>query len=121
MTIQTLHKCRNEESFNSVWQIASVMGMKMKKSQFELREARAPRQTLSHRLQALVGEHVQRRTQLTPESHHRINTSTRCCPGLNSGLAEMTRKSSVLWEISVTVKHLIRKAFPALLLLQHQR
>ena len=78
MTIQTLCQCRSEESFNSVWQIASAMGLKMKKwltnSQFELREARAPRQTPSHRLEALVGEHhAQRQTQLTPELHHRIN------------------------------------------------
>ena len=78
MTIQTLRQCRNEESFNSVWQLASAMGLKIKKwltnSEFELREARAPRQTPSRRLQALVGEHAQRQTQLTPESHHRINT-----------------------------------------------
>ena len=33
----------------------------------------------------------------------------------------MTRKSSVFWEISVTVKHLIKKASPALLNLQHRR
>ena len=78
MTIQTLRQCRSEESFNSVWQIASAMGLKMKKwltnSQFELRGARTPRQTPSRRLQALVGEHAQRQTRLTPESHHCINT-----------------------------------------------
>ena len=34
---------------------------------------------------------------------------------MSSGLAEMTRKYSVLWEISVTVKHLRKKASPALL------
>ena len=34
---------------------------------------------------------------------------------LNSGLAEMAKKYSVLWKISVTVKHLIKKAFLALL------
>ena len=78
MTIQTLRQCRSEESFNSVWQIASAMGLKMKKwltnSQFELREARTPRQTPSRRLQALVGEHAQRQTKLTPESYHHIKT-----------------------------------------------
>ena len=78
MTIQTLRHCRTEESFNSVWQIASAMGLKIKKwltnSQFELQEARPPRQTPSRRLQTLVGEHAQRQTQLTPESYHRINT-----------------------------------------------
>ena len=36
--------------------------------------------------------------------------SRRCCPSLSSGLAEMIRKYSVLWETSVTVKHLIKKA-----------
>ena len=73
MTIQTLCQCRNEESFNSV----SAMGLKIKKGltnpQFELRETRARRQTPSRRLQALVGEHVQRQRQLTSDSHHRIN------------------------------------------------
>ena len=34
---------------------------------------------------------------------------------MSSGLAEMIRKSSVPWEISVTVKHLTKKASPALL------
>ena len=78
MTSQTLRQCPSEESFNSVWQTASVMGLKIKKwltnSQFELREARAPRKTTSRRFQTLGGEHAQRRRQLTPESHHRINT-----------------------------------------------
>ena len=123
MTIQTLRQCRNEESFNSVWQIASAMGLKIKKwltnSQFELREARVPRQTPSRRLQALVGEHAQRQTQLTPESYHRINTYYASIDKVLSELElrfrEMTRKSSVLWEISVTVKHPIKKASPALL------
>ena len=54
------------------------MGLKVKKwlnnSQFELREARALRQTPSRSLQDLVGDHVQRQTRLTPESHHRMNT-----------------------------------------------
>ena len=64
MTIQTLCQCRSEESFNSVWQIASAMGLKMNNwltiSQLKLREARALRQTPSHRLQVLVGEGAQR-------------------------------------------------------------
>ena len=78
LTIKTLRQRRREESFKSVWQLASVMALKMKKwltdSQFEFREARAPRQMSSRHLQALVGEHAQRQTQLTPESHFRINT-----------------------------------------------
>lgn len=123
MTIQTLRQCRNEESFNSVWQIASAMGLKIKKwltnSQFELREARAPRQTPSRRLQALVGEHAQPQTQLTPESYHRINTYyasiNKVLSELELRFRENDQESFVLWEISVTVKHLIKKAFPALL------
>ena len=51
LTIQTLRQCRSEESFKSVWQIASAVGQKMKmwptNFQFELQEARAPRQLLS--------------------------------------------------------------------------
>ena len=54
------------------------MGLKVKKwlnnSQFELREARALRRTPSRSLQDLVGDHVQRQTRLTLESHHRMNT-----------------------------------------------
>ena len=52
------------------------MGLNIKKwltnSQFQLREARAPRKTPSRRFQALGGEHAQRPRQLTPESHHHI-------------------------------------------------
>ena len=55
-------------------------GLKMKKwltnSQFELREARALRQTSSRRLQALLGEQAQRKTQQTSESHHRSNLTS---------------------------------------------
>ena len=54
------------------------MVLKIKKwltnSQFELREARAPRKMPSRRFQALGGQHAQQRMQPTPESHHRINT-----------------------------------------------
>ena len=79
MTSHTLRQCPTEERFNSVWQIAtSAMGLKIKKwltnSQFELREARAPRKTPSRRYLALGGEHAQWRTQLTPELDHRIKT-----------------------------------------------
>ena len=44
-----------------------------------------------------------------------LRPSTRRCPSFSSGLAEMIRKYSVLWETSITVKHLIKKASPALL------
>ena len=77
MTIQTLRQCRSVK-FQQRMADSISNGLKMMRrlanSQFELREARAPRRTPSHRLQALVGEHAQRQTQLTPESHHRINT-----------------------------------------------
>ena len=43
-------------------------------SQFELREAWALWETPSRSLQDFVGDHVQRQTQLTSESHHRMNT-----------------------------------------------
>ena len=70
--------CRSEESFNSVWQILLAMSLKIKRwltgSQFELREARALWETPSRGLQDLVGDHVQRQTQLTSGSYHRMNT-----------------------------------------------
>ena len=62
----TLHQCRSEEIFNGVWQITTAMGLKIKKwltnSQFELREAKAPRHTPSRHLQALVGRHWRSKT-----------------------------------------------------------
>ena len=123
MTIQTLRRCRSEESFNSVWQITSAMGLKMKKwltnSQFELREARAPRQTPSRCLQALVDEQAQRQTQLTPESYHRINTYyvsiDKVLSVLELRFSGNDQEILCVWQISVTVKHLIKKASPALL------
>ena len=84
------------------------MGLKTKKwltnSQIELRETRAPRKTPSRRFQALGGEHAQRRTQLTPESHHPINTYYAFIDKVPSELK--LRFSGMIWEISVTVKHL---------------
>ena len=54
------------------------MGLKIKRwltsSQFELREDRALRQTPSRSLQDLVGDHMQRQTQLTSELRQRMNT-----------------------------------------------
>ena len=53
-------------------------------SLFELRKASAHRQSPSRSLEALVGEHVQRQTQLTPESAppysllHRRNLTSVC-------------------------------------------
>ena len=46
LTIQTLRRCRNEESFSIGWQLASAMSLKLNirqpNSQFKLREARYP-------------------------------------------------------------------------------
>ena len=73
----------------------SAMGLKIKKwltnSQFELREAKAPRQTPLRRLQALVVEHVQRQTQLTQESHHFIHTY---CASIDKVLSELELRFS---------------------------
>ena len=77
------------------------MGLKMKKwltnSQFELREARALRQTPSPRIQAFVGKHSQRQTQLTPESHHRIACLTD--PPLVNKVCEAGR-ISLFWHLT---------------------
>ena len=105
MTIQTLRQCRSEESFNSVWQIASAMGLKMKKwltnSQFELPEARAP---MTNAIAPPSSPCRWTRAKTNAADTGTMRPSTRCCPNLSSGLAEMTRKHSLLWEISVTEK-----------------
>ena len=97
MTIQTIRQCRSEESFNSVWQILLVMGLKIKRwltsSQFELREAWALWETPTRSLQDFVGGHVQRQTQLTSESHHRMNTYY---ASIDMVLTEMKKASFVL-------------------------
>ena len=67
---------------------------------FDLLFIRASRQTPSRYLQALVGEHAQRQTQLKPESHRRINAYYASTDKLLSELELRTRKYSVLWEIS---------------------
>ena len=79
MTIQTVRQCRSKGSFRStVSQIVSGLELKVKRllthSQFELREARAPRYR-KRCIQALLGEHTQIKMQLTTktESHYRIN------------------------------------------------
>ena len=64
MTIQTLRQRRSEESSNSIWQIVSAMGLKIRRwltnSQFELRVGGgALRQTPLRSLQDFVGDHVQ--------------------------------------------------------------
>ena len=43
MTMETLRRCRSEDQFNIVWNMASLMGLKIKlllsNTRFELREA----------------------------------------------------------------------------------
>ena len=100
--------------------LVSVRVLKIKRrftsSQFELREVRALRQTPSRSLEDLESDHAQRQTQLTPESHQSMNnyytSITKALPELEPRLS---RYKSVLWETSVPVKHLIKKASPALL------
>ena len=124
MTIQTIRQCRSEESFNSVWQILLVMGLKIKRwltsSQFELREAWALWETPSRSLQDFVGDHVQRQRQLISESHHRMNTYYASIDMVLTELQPRFREKEqeiicalgniCYSEISVTVKHLMKKA-----------
>ena len=116
MTIQTLRRCRSEEGSNSIWQIVSTMGLKVKKwlnnSQFELREARAFRQMPSRSLQDRVGDHVQRQTRPTLESHHRMNSYYASIDKVLTELELRVNRNSLCF---VTVKHPIKKACPALL------
>ena len=78
MTIETLRQCPSEESFHRVGHIVSVRVLKIKRwltsSQFELRDVRALWQTPSRSLEDLESDHAQRQRQLTPESHHGMNT-----------------------------------------------
>ena len=80
--VETLSKCRNEESFNLLWSRALIMAEEIKKgidgTEFTFREAELPRKELirpSRRPQALVSEtpkandEVQNRTS---EDHYRV-------------------------------------------------
>ena len=80
--VETLSKCRNEESFNLLWSRALIMAEEIKKgidgTEFTFREAEVPRKELirpSRRPQALVSEtpkandEVQNRTS---EDHYRV-------------------------------------------------
>ena len=123
MTIQTLHQCRSEKRCNSVCQIASAVGLKIKSSWpiLSLNYEKPGHPDKCHRaaFKSLYMNtckdqrswHWNRTTGLTLT----MRPSTGCCPSLSSGLEEMIRKYSVLWKISVTVKPLIKGASPALL------
>ena len=82
VVVETLSKCRNEESFNLLWSRALIMAEEIKKgidvTEFTFREAEVPRKELirpSRRPQALVSEthkandEVQNRIS---EDHYRV-------------------------------------------------
>ena len=60
-------------------------------NQFELREARALWETPSRGLQDLVGDLVQRQTQLTSGSYHRMDT---CYASIDMVLSELELRFS---------------------------
>ena len=79
LVIKTLTNCRNENNFELLWKRTMVMSEEIKEeikgSRFIFKEAKAPRNRPSRRLQSLIGESsddVERVT--TPKNHHRINT-----------------------------------------------
>ena len=93
--METLRRCRSEDQFNIVWNMASLMGLKIKfllsNTGFELREARVPRHRPSRRLQALVGESSKDHVEVTSESHHRVNTYY---PSIDKVLSELELRFS---------------------------
>ena len=80
LTMKTLRNCRNEKSYELLWNRAKIMSDEIKdnikESDFIFKEARAPRSKPSRRLQALIGEPTSLNTAhtITPQTHHRINT-----------------------------------------------
>ena len=92
LTMKTLRNCRNEKCFELLWNRAKVMSdeikSNIKESDFVFKEARAPRNKPSRRLQALIGEPASSNTAhvITPQTHHRINTFYR---SLDKVLSEM--------------------------------
>ena len=79
-TMQTLNKCRNEESFQMAWSRAEILSQTIKKeinrTSFSFKDASPPtiRQP-SRRLQALIGEQFcGSKPSPTAESHYRVTT-----------------------------------------------
>ena len=80
-TMQTLTKCRNEESFQMAWSRAEILSQTIKKeingTGFSFKNASPPtiRQP-SRRLQALIGEQFcgSKPSPTTAESHYRVTT-----------------------------------------------
>jgi hypothetical protein len=98
LTIKTLQKCRDEKSFELLWKRAQILSRDIKGEiigeDFVFKEARAPRNQPSRRLQALVGESTSvtnTKCVITPESHHRINTFYR---SLDKVISEMKTRFS---------------------------
>ena len=79
LTISTLRKCRNEESFENIWERADQISQNMKAwiedTPVTFRDARVPHRKPSRRLQALVGEGVGiDAPEMTAVRHHRVHT-----------------------------------------------
>ena len=80
--VETLSKCRNEESFNLLWSRALIMAEEIKKgidgTEFTFREEEVPRKELirpSRRPQALVSETPKANDEVqnqTSEDHYRV-------------------------------------------------
>ena len=111
-TIQTLRTFQQRVA-NSISSGSEKIKKRLRNSQFELCEARTPRNKILRRIQALLGEHTQREMRLTSESHYRVNTYH---ASLDKVLSELevrfsgnNREYSVFWEISLTGKRLIKK------------
>ena len=81
LTIKILQKCRDEKSFKLLWEKAETLTREIKKEiiggDFIFKEAKAPRNKPSRRLQALLGESTSvtnAQYVTTPKTHHRVNT-----------------------------------------------
>ncbi len=80
-TMETLAKCRNEESFQMAWSRAEILSQTIKReineTRFSFKDATPPRcQQPSRRLQALIGEQFggELPSQPSAESHYRVTT-----------------------------------------------
>ena len=88
VTIETLASCRNEISFESVWECAEKIGRdiqrKIEDTRFTFKEARVPRRKkVPQRLLALVGESsTDSSFEENAKAFHRVSTFY---PGLDKG------------------------------------
>ena len=83
-TLNALQGCRNDGSFDTVWQMAehnsNIIKNVIKDTKFSFKEATVPpNHQPSKRLQALVAESSEEHTHHTTAiSHHRANRYFRC-------------------------------------------